>query len=73
MAAKQVYKIPDTLDKSIGDNEIALKSNDGVGLKPLPIRLLLSYVGSILICLFICLNTFVKDANILVILLFAIL
>lgn len=56
MAAKESYKIPASIDESYMDMEITLKNKDGIGLRPLPIRVVLLWVASILILLFIVTN-----------------
>lgn len=58
--AKQSYKIPDTLDKSFLDVEIAVQGKNGVGLKPMPLKVILSFIVSILICAFMVLKSFVS-------------
>lgn len=62
--AKQSYKIPDSLDKSFMDVEIAVQSNDGVGLKPLPLKVILSWIVSALVCLYMVLQSFVSAGNV---------
>lgn len=48
--AKKIYNIPDSLDKSILDSEIVLKSNKAdISLKPLPIRVILYYIVAIVV------------------------
>lgn len=71
--AKQSYKIPDTLDKSFLDIEIALQSKDGVGLKPLPLKVILSCIVSMLACLYCVLQTFVSSGSLVVKIIFVIL
>lgn len=61
--AKPAYKIPATLDQSWGDMEITLQSNSGVGIRPMPIKLILTYIVSFLVCAYVVLNTFVKDGG----------
>lgn len=58
--AKQTYKIAAGLDQSYGSMEIAIQSKDGLGAKPLPISVILTYVGSILLCFFMCTKTSVQ-------------
>lgn len=71
--AKSAYKIPTDLNASYLDLEIALRSSDGVGIKPLPLKLILAYLLSALCCLWCIMNSFVKYGNVLQIGLFAIL
>lgn len=59
MAVKSSYKIPDTLNKSIGDMEIAFRTSDGVGIRPLSIKVIMSYFGSGVLCIWILNNTFI--------------
>lgn len=70
--AKESYKIPDTLDKSVGDMEINLRSSDGVGLKPMPIKILLAWIISILGLFYICTKSFIGAGGVWTVL-FAIL
>lgn len=44
--AKTSYKIPHGLNASYGDMVISLKSKDGIGVKPTPIKVVLGYVAS---------------------------
>lgn len=52
---KQSYKIPTSLDVSYLDTEIALQTNGGVGLRPLPLKVILVWIaaifGSFLLCM----------------------
>lgn len=61
--AKSSYKIPTDLNASYLDLEIALRSSDGVGLKPLPLKLILAYLLSALTCLWCVMNSFIKYGN----------
>lgn len=71
--AKKVYNIPDSLDKSILDSEIVLKSEKaGVSFKPLPIRVILYYVISIILGLFILFETELKNMGLFWIIFFVI-
>lgn len=63
--AKQVYKIPYTLDASYGDMEIALQSKNGTGVKPMPIKVILTYVCSALLCMYMVMKTFVSNGTLL--------
>lgn len=56
MAVKESYKIPASIDESYMDMEITLKNKDGIGLKPLPIRVILLWVASMLIMFFLITN-----------------
>ena len=57
--AKVAYKIPDSLDKSTFDMELSLKNDEGMGLRPLPLKLILAWLASLLLLLYICFNTFI--------------
>lgn len=63
MAAKEVYNIRDSLDKSFLDIEIAISSKDGLGLKPLPVRFILAVVVSGFICFYMVSNTFIASGG----------
>lgn len=71
--AKDIYKIPETLDKSMGDMEISLQSADGVGVRPLPIKIILLFVCSVIVWFFAVAKTFIVDGGIGLIVLFTIL
>lgn len=71
--AKASYKIPDSLDKSWLDIEIAFQSDSGVGTRPLPMKFLLAVAASLVGCLAIVLNTPIKDGGIPFIVLFILL
>lgn len=58
--AKQVYKIPVDLNQHFADMEIAVQSGNGVGAKPLPIRVILTYVASAILCFYLCSQTFLS-------------
>lgn len=55
--AKRSYKVPTGLNQSFLDMEISIKSSGGIGFKPLPLRVVLFWVGSLLLGLFIVLRT----------------
>ena len=50
--AKQSYKIPASLDENYMNMEIAIQNKEGVGLKPLPVRVILAWVASLLILVY---------------------
>lgn len=54
--AKKSYKIPATLADNYLDMEIALQAKDGVGLKPLPIRVILVWLIGLLALFFLEVN-----------------
>lgn len=69
--AKEIYKIPDTLDKSMGDMEISLQSSDGIGVRPMPISVILMYAASIILWFFAVAKTFIADGGIVLIVIFS--
>lgn len=69
--AKDVYKIPDTLDKSVGDTEIALKTSDGIGLRPVPIKIVMCYVCSFMVGFYVISKSFISSGSLWLIALFA--
>lgn len=54
--AKEVYKIPASLDENYLNMEIAIQSRDGVGLKPLAVRVILVWLASLLGLVYLCIN-----------------
>lgn len=54
MAKKNGYKIPASLDESYFNMEITLKNKDGIGLKPLPVRVVLIWVVFFVLFFFLC-------------------
>lgn len=54
--AKKSYKIPATLADNYMNMEIALQAKDGVGLKPLPVRVILVWLIGLLALFFLELN-----------------
>lgn len=61
--AKNIYKIPESLDHSLGDVEISLTTDDGVGGKPISIKIVLAYILSALACFFLVTSTFIGDGG----------
>lgn len=61
--AKPSYKVPASLDASFLDMEIALQSDQGVGLKPLPVKVIMFWVFSALLFFYLCMNSFLSDAG----------
>lgn len=57
--AKSSFKIPASLDSTYLDMEIALQSSDGVGVKPLPLKVIIFYVLGILFLVYLGLNSFI--------------
>jgi hypothetical protein len=70
--AKASYHIPESIDQSPLDIEIAIRSSAGVGLRPLPLKFILSWLCSVLMWFFITQATFVSTMGILFIVLFSI-
>lgn len=58
--AKEVYKIPADLNQNYLDMELAIQSKDGLGVRPLPIKVILSWIISAMLCFCICTKTFVQ-------------
>lgn len=71
--AKAVYNIRAGLDASYADMEIAVQTKDGLGAKPLPIKVLLSYVLSLIGLLYVCSHTFISHGSVIQIGLFVII
>ena len=63
MAAKPSYRVPYSLNQSYGDMTIALHSKDGSVGKVLPMMVVMSYVLSFLLCLFITMKTFIGSVG----------
>lgn len=63
MSVKRSYKIPAGLNASYGDMELAVQSKDGLGVKPLPIKVIVTYIGSILLCFYVCTKTVVSHGS----------
>lgn len=61
--AKPAYKIPSDLNASYADMEIALRSKDGIGFKPLPMKIVLAYVVGVLGAFYVMMNTFIRYGN----------
>lgn len=70
--AKVSYKIPTSLDSSPLDVEIALRSDSGLGLRPLPLRFLFAVFGSAILWFWFVRVTPVGDMGVLFIVLFTI-
>ena len=71
--AKQIYKVPTSLDMSYLDIEIALQDDSGAGLRPIPIKSIMIWCGSVMCLLIICLHSFIKEAGPVWMVLFGIL
>ena len=68
-----MYKIPYGLNATYGDMEISFQGKNGVGSKPLPIKVVLGYLCSILMCFFAVTKTIVSSGTMLQIALFVLL
>lgn len=71
--AKNMYKIPFDLNANYSDMEISLKGKDGVGPKPMPVKVILAYVVSAMMCFMAVTKTVVRYGNGLQIALFIVL
>ena len=71
--AKNMYKIPFDLNANYSDMEISLKGKDGIGPKPLPVKVILAYVVSAMLCFMAITRTVVGSGNVLQIGLFIVL
>ncbi len=71
--AKKSYKIPESLDKTVGDMEISFQSADGAGVKPIKIRTVLMAIGSVMVLFLLISKTFIGNSGIGLIILFSIL
>lgn len=61
--AKTSYKIPHSLNASYGDMVISLKSNDGIGVKPTPIKVILGYLASVVALFMVMTKTFISAGS----------
>lgn len=62
MAVKERYSIPVSLDRTILDHELSL-SNNSVKLKPLPMKVIFAWIGSIVILMWLLMGTPLKGAS----------
>ena len=60
--AKSTYKIPSSLARSFLDHEVTLGAN-GWQVKPLPVKVILFWLASMLALFWVVSSTFVKSAN----------
>lgn len=60
--ARQTYSIPDSLDKGMGDMEIGMRTRDGVPVKPVPMRIVLAWIGVVLLWFLLVFKTFIGSA-----------
>lgn len=61
---KDTYRIPADLDTSPLNLEIAIQNKEGLGLKPLPIKVILSYVASAVVLFWLYAHTFIGTGTI---------
>ena len=57
--AKDGYRIPMGLNQSYGDTIITIRNKDDIGLKPMPIKTILLYLASFLVCFLLVQKTVV--------------
>lgn len=60
---KKSYKVPESLDANYFDLEIALKTNDGMGIKPVPIKIILTVLFSAILCFYLLSNGMISHAS----------
>ncbi|MEV6821169.1 hypothetical protein AB0M72_20695 [Nocardiopsis dassonvillei] len=60
--AKSVFKIPTSLDRSFLDHEIAL-AGGGWQMRPLPMKVILFWAGSLMLLFWVTTSTFVSSAD----------
>lgn len=66
MAVKPTYKIPYGLDESYADLTISLQTKDGSVGRVLPLKVVLTYVCSFLVLMYLMLNTFIGSMSTIV-------
>lgn len=71
--SKTSYKIPVDLNQSFADMEISLKGGDGVGPKPMPMKVIFFALCSALICFWCVMNTFIGKGPTWAVVLFVLL
>lgn len=71
--AKKGYKIPASLTQTAMDMEISLKTGDGVGPKPIPMKVLGFVLISVLLCFYLVAKTFIGSGPVWAIVLFVLL
>ena len=62
--AKSSYKIPYGLNASYADMEIAVRTDDGLGFKPLPLKTILVYLAGIVGCIWMIMRSYVRYGTI---------
>ena len=71
--AKRMYKIPYGLNATYGDMEISFQGKNGVGSKPIPVKVVLGWLCSALLCFIAVSKTIVSSGTFLQIAMFVIL
>ena len=61
--AKIVYKIPADLAASHADMELAIQTKGGIGARPLPVKVIMTYVCSVVILFYLIMNSFISRGN----------
>ena len=62
--AKNVYNIPYSLDSSYLDMEITVQNDEGIGIRPFPIKNILLVLLAIISCFVLVTKTFINRGNI---------
>ena len=70
--AKQSYKIPESLDQSPWDIEVAIRSDSGIGMKPLPLKFIAGVLFSALLWFWMLNMSFVASMSIIYKILFSV-
>lgn len=73
MSVKKAYKIPTDLNTSVADMEISLKNSEGVGPRPLPLKVIFFILCSIMLCFYAVMKTFISKGPLWAILCFILL
>lgn len=63
MAVKNSYKIPYGLNENYGNMNISLQTKDGSVGTVVPMKVVASYVGSGLLCMYLVMNTFIGSMS----------
>ncbi|NDO52036.1 hypothetical protein FMM75_22605 [Lachnospiraceae bacterium MD335] len=63
--AKDYYGIPYALDSSYLDMEITIQNNDGIGIRPFPIKNILLVFAAITSCMIMLSKTFIASGSII--------
>lgn len=71
-STKMSYRIPADLNQNFGDLQIALQTKEGAGLRPLPVKVILAGLASIVILFWLISQSFIGDGDVWQIILFSI-